>query len=168
VGHGRDPERMWSMCALRRGGLGSGGSTDLLLATTLFPDAFESVRLVFVPRPCWSLGMKEAPVPEDSGGTGNLPVSVPREEEWVELVDARELTPVSDLYRGRCGGTVPVTVLPPVEMERCRRIPALGCAGGDCIAGEGDVGKAVAPELVIAWLCPEDSVVALVEGACDQ
>ena len=90
--------------------------------------------------------------PEGSGGGELLPLLVrfPSRGASVSeggVVAPRTLIEVSDLYRGRCGGSVSVSLcLTPVSVERDRLRPSVDAAGVVGVAGKGEVGGTVAPK----------------------
>lgn len=117
---------MLSMCTLGSGGLVTAGNSVALMLPTLLLDAPERGRLdLVVSRFCF--GFLPFPSEDEGASSGGV-------------VDRREPTAVSDLYRGRVGGTVSVA-LTPAETERDRRRPTVDGVVGDCVVSEGGLGK---------------------------
>jgi hypothetical protein len=119
---------------------------------------------------------------EGSGGGELLPLYVrfpSREVSSGEDGVAAPRTPieVSDLYRGRRGGSVSVAVcLTPVNMERNRGRPSVDATVGEGVVDEYEVGEiivpkpggAVEPGDVVARHRRESSARGLTEGKLDR
>jgi hypothetical protein len=128
--------------------VGSGKSAVSMLRVLLM-DAPERVRVDLVSRLCWRCLEETEEVREllvGSCGVGLLPRLFPSEDEAAsgKVGGRRAPIEVSDLYRGRVGGTISFAdALTPAETVCDRRRTTVDGAAGDCdcVVDEGDVGK---------------------------